>query len=150
MRLARLSAWPSKKARGAAANTEFEDRNKGTENRHHDHDGTVGPRKSPVFLSLWRFEQGQVSEAAEREAKFQADVLAVRQLRANMKNPASFNLDTAIRLDDGTLCLSYRDTNSFNAIVPGRAIITKQRLFRPTTTTVLFLFGTGAAQTRSA
>ena len=38
--------------RGAAANTEFEDRNKGTENRHHDRDGMAGPRKSPVFLSL--------------------------------------------------------------------------------------------------
>jgi hypothetical protein len=36
----------------AAANTEFEDRNKGAENRHHDRDGTAGPRKSPVFLSL--------------------------------------------------------------------------------------------------
>ena len=38
--------------RGAAANTEFEDRNKGAENRHHDRDGMAGPRKSPVFLSL--------------------------------------------------------------------------------------------------
>ncbi len=38
--------------RGAAANTEFEDRNKGAENRHHDRDGTAGPRKSPVCLSL--------------------------------------------------------------------------------------------------
>jgi hypothetical protein len=45
--------------RGAAANTEFEDRNKGAENRHHDRDGMVGPRKSPVLLGLWRFEQGQ-------------------------------------------------------------------------------------------
>ena len=38
--------------RGAAANTEFEDRNKGAENRHHDRDGMAGPQKSPVFLSL--------------------------------------------------------------------------------------------------
>jgi hypothetical protein len=38
--------------RGAAANTEFEDRNKGAENRHHDRDGTAGPQKPPVFLSL--------------------------------------------------------------------------------------------------
>jgi hypothetical protein len=36
----------------AAANTEFEDRNKGGENRHHDRDGTAGPRESPVFLGL--------------------------------------------------------------------------------------------------
>jgi hypothetical protein len=38
--------------RAAAANTEFEDRNKGTENRHHDRDGMTGRRKSPVFLGL--------------------------------------------------------------------------------------------------
>jgi hypothetical protein len=38
---------------GAAANTEFADRNtRGAENRHHDRDGMAGPRKSPVFLSL--------------------------------------------------------------------------------------------------
>ena len=34
--------------RGAAANTEFEDRNKGAENCHHDRDGTAGSPKSPV------------------------------------------------------------------------------------------------------
>jgi hypothetical protein len=38
--------------RGAAANTEFEDRNKGAENRHHDCDGMARTRKSPVFLNL--------------------------------------------------------------------------------------------------
>ena len=32
--------------RGAAANAEFKDRNKGAENRHHDCDGMAGPRKS--------------------------------------------------------------------------------------------------------
>jgi hypothetical protein len=37
--------------RGAAANTEFEDRNKGAENRHHDRHGTAGSRKSLVFVS---------------------------------------------------------------------------------------------------
>jgi hypothetical protein len=44
--------------RGAAANTEFEDRNKGAENRHHDRDRMVGPRKSLVFSAMGRFEQG--------------------------------------------------------------------------------------------
>jgi hypothetical protein len=47
--------------RGAAANTEFEDRKNSGENRHHDRDGTAGPRKSKVFPTLWRFEQGQVT-----------------------------------------------------------------------------------------
>ena len=38
--------------RGAAANTEFEDRSDGGENRHHDGDGTAGLQESPAFLSL--------------------------------------------------------------------------------------------------
>jgi hypothetical protein len=46
--------------RGAAAKTEGEDRNNGGKNRHHDGDGTAGCRKSPAFLGLWKFEQGQV------------------------------------------------------------------------------------------
>jgi hypothetical protein len=37
--------------RGTAAKTEFEDRNKGPENRHH-RDGTAGLQKSPALLSL--------------------------------------------------------------------------------------------------
>ena len=38
---------------------------------------------------------------------------------------SSFNLDAANRMDDGTLCVTYRATNSFNAVVLGRAVITK-------------------------
>ena len=51
--------------RGAAAKAESEDRNNGGENRHHDGDGKTGPQKSPVFLSLWKFEQGQQSATLE-------------------------------------------------------------------------------------
>src|SRR5712691_2675146 len=71
--------------RGAAANTEFEDRKNSGENRQHARDGTVGPQESPVFLNLWRFEQGQggwrelsrlsipFSIARPREAFYDAD-----------------------------------------------------------------------------
>lgn len=65
---------------------------------------------------------------AEESAEFARYVLAVRKLRAAMKNPASFNLESANRKDDGTLCVSYRATNSFNAIIPGRAVVTKTEL----------------------
>jgi hypothetical protein len=44
-----------------------------------------------------------------------------------MKNPDSFKLESAIRVD-GNLCLTYRATNSFNAVVPGRAVITEKRI----------------------
>jgi hypothetical protein len=54
--------------RGAAANTEFEDRNKGAENRHHD--VTVWPARENLqsFSTLWRFEQGQVQECIDAAA----------------------------------------------------------------------------------
>ena len=37
-----------------------------------------------------------------------------------MKNPELFVLSTALEMDDGTLCVMYRATNSFDAIVPGK------------------------------
>lgn len=71
----------------------------------------------------------------EREAKrkrdeiFTKQVLAVRQLKAGMKNPDSFKLESAVVTDDGTLCVFYRATNSFNAVVPGYATIRKDRIY---------------------
>lgn len=60
--------------------------------------------------------------AAEQE--FQRAVMMTRRLRDSMKNPASFQLESAIKMPDGSLCLTYRATNSFNAIVPGRTVVT--------------------------
>lgn len=57
------------------------------------------------------------------EATFQRHVAAVRKLRASMKNPASFSLEDAILTPEGALCVVYRATNSFNAIVPGQAVV---------------------------
>lgn len=66
----------------------------------------------------------QKSAEAAKEARFQSDVRAVRALKAGMKNPDSFTLESALQMDDGTLCVTYRATNSFNAIVPGHAVVT--------------------------
>ena len=74
----------------------------------------------------------QVAKKAKEDAdnaKFARDVAAVRQLKSSMKNPASFDLEEAIRMDDGTLCVSYRARNSFNAVIPGEAVITKDRIY---------------------
>lgn len=57
------------------------------------------------------------------DALFKTNVLAVRRVRAGMKNPDSFKLEQVLRMADGTLCLTYRATNSFNATVPGRAVV---------------------------
>jgi hypothetical protein len=40
--------------RGPAAKAEGQDRNHGGENRHHDGDGKVGPRKSPCLCQACR------------------------------------------------------------------------------------------------
>lgn len=63
-----------------------------------------------------------------KEARYLRDVLAIRQLRAGMKNPDSFKLEEVIRMADGTLCLTYRATNSFNAVIPGYAVIASNKI----------------------
>lgn len=66
----------------------------------------------------------QIERDAKNEAEFQADVAKVRALRSAMKNPASFELVSAIRMDNGVLCVSYRATNSFNAVITESKAIT--------------------------
>lgn len=62
----------------------------------------------------------QLAAEAARERQFQRDVLKLRALRASLKNPASFELVSVGRMADETLCVTYRGTNSFNAIVTER------------------------------
>jgi hypothetical protein len=56
-----------------------------------------------------------------REARFREGSIYALALKKGMKNPDSFKLETAIRMADGIYCFEYRATNSFNAIVLGRA-----------------------------
>lgn len=70
----------------------------------------------------------RASERAAENARLQRDIESVLRLKGSMKNPASFQLEQALRMDDGTLCLSYRATNSFNAIVPGQAVISAGKI----------------------
>jgi hypothetical protein len=51
------------------------------------------------------------------EEKFQHDVLILKALKQSLNNPDSFQLVTAIRLANGTLCLNIRGTNAFNALI---------------------------------
>ena len=60
---------------------------------------------------------------AVMEAEFQTFVRQVAALKASMKNPASFKLEEAQSPKVGTLCVTYRATNSFNAVVPGYALL---------------------------
>lgn len=60
----------------------------------------------------------------EREREFQEVVGVLRALRSSMKNPASFELVSAIKMDSGALCIQYRGTNSFNAVVTNVLVVT--------------------------
>jgi len=71
----------------------------------------------------------QIEREAKEEAAFQADVAKVKALRSSMKNPASFQLVKAIRMESGVLCVEYRGTNSFNAIVTEQKAITPAGAF---------------------
>jgi len=66
----------------------------------------------------------QIAQEAKDEAAFQADVAKVRALRSAMKNPDSFQLVKAIRMASGVLCVEYRATNSFNAVITEQKAIT--------------------------
>lgn len=71
-------------------------------------------------------EEEQARAAAEKVAKeleFQRAVRIAQVLKAGMKNPASFELTSLLRTNDGALCFEYRGTNSFNAVVPSYAVV---------------------------
>lgn len=55
-----------------------------------------------------------------KEREFQMVVSNLKTLRAATKNPASFDLVDAKLVDSATLCVVFRSTNSFNAIVTER------------------------------
>lgn len=69
-------------------------------------DPVAAPSKSPA----------EIAAAAAKEREFQAVAAQLRALKAAMKNPASFELVSADLAGDGTLCVKYRATNSFNAV----------------------------------
>jgi hypothetical protein len=58
-----------------------------------------------------------------QESRFQEGMIYARVLKKSMKNPDSFKLEQTIRTADGFYCFEYRATNSFNAIIPGRAFV---------------------------
>jgi hypothetical protein len=68
-------------------------------------------------------QKAQKARKAAEQEQWVKDVLLIRALRNKMKNPATFKLENALRMKDGTLCLTYRAANSFNAIILERAVI---------------------------
>ena len=64
---------------------------------------------------------GPVPEITKEE-RFQANVIAVRRIKAATTNPDSFTLQYVMDTDDA-LCVTYRTTNALNETVPGRAVV---------------------------
>ena len=67
-----------------------------------------------------RAAQPKTAAEVQREREFQQVVMAARSLKAAMKNPTSFELVSAMMVQGPTICLVYRSTNSFNAVVTER------------------------------
>lgn len=78
--------------------------------------------KSPAQLSA-----EALLKAAEEE-RFQRVLAGAKTLKSSSKNPASFQLASALLMPSGAVCYSYRATNSFNAVVPGNAALVKDKL----------------------
>lgn len=78
--------------------------------------GFVAVLASAVALSMCSPNAPRTEVSAQEDQEFKEAVGAIVYLRDRMKNPASFELVSAVRTPSGTLCIVYRGTNSFNAI----------------------------------
>lgn len=66
--------------------------------------------------------QSPSAEELRQEKLFQRDVEIARRLKASMANPRAFEVVDAVRMKDGTLCLTYRAQNAFGALVVNNAV----------------------------
>lgn len=62
----------------------------------------------------------------QSEREFQQVVASVRALKGSMKNPKSFELVEALMMQGPTLCITYRSTNSFNAVVTDYYVVSEK------------------------
>lgn len=95
----------------------------------------------PPALTAEQLAEKQKADAAEMVAvaKIQADLMvekikrdnvlsAVMSVKSNMHNPASFELITAMLMDDDAVCMEYRGTNGFGGIVRSKATAVGDRI----------------------
>lgn len=68
---------------------------------------TVVARKTPAELA----------QAQLKQVEFEKVVSLIQAVRDNTKNPASFELVDATLTKGSNLCLTYRGTNAFNAVM---------------------------------
>ena len=71
----------------------------------------------------------EAAEAAAEKARVEREMRrvygALSVTRASMKNPKAFEVSRADLVPStGAVCMAFHSTNSFNAVVPGRMVLT--------------------------
>lgn len=61
----------------------------------------------------------------QKELEFQQAVATLNYIKGAMKNPKSFELVSIVRVDGPAICVEYRGTNSFNATVLQRHVMSE-------------------------
>lgn len=84
--------------------------------------GTGAPSRPAVPVK----SAEQLAEEQAKEAVFQKVVTGARLLKQGSKNPASFQLEKAAVMVDGSICYQYRGTNSFNATVLEQYVVSSK------------------------
>ena len=64
----------------------------------------------------------QIALEAKADGEIQAAIVMGKAIKASMKNPASFKLKSFLIYPGGATCYEYSGANSFNAVIPGRAV----------------------------
>lgn len=88
----------------------------------------VSPQPSPTPVAQKQAQKAPDPKEAEREAQWRRDVLNIRILKRSLHNPDSFRLEQATRMKDGTVCVTFRATNAFSALVLGQAVIRSDKI----------------------
>jgi hypothetical protein len=63
---------------------------------------------------------------AEADLRYAKTYAVLSALKESMYNPKSFELASAILMEDGTLCISYRGTNVFGGVVRNNLVVNEK------------------------
>lgn len=64
-------------------------------------------------------------EQIESELKFNRDAAFLRSFKKTLHNPSSLEIESVLRMPDDSLCVEYRATNKFNALILSQLVILK-------------------------
>lgn len=78
------------------------------------------------FIAAERADRPPDPAVAQATADLNIAIALARDVRAELKNQASFDLLAAVIQPNGSVCMTYRGTNSFNAVVPAQAVRPKR------------------------